>query len=101
VRSKSKSLLFLILVIEVDCFFTEEASGCRKASLSGAKRRAEESAKEAESVEVARGLAHAQEWPMFHACLEDLSAAEEKEEVKGVANLVPPRGIDMDSAAPS
>jgi hypothetical protein len=61
----------------------------------------EESAKEAESDEVAKGSAHAEERPMSPAHLEDQAAAEEKVELEGVANLVPPWSVDTESTAPS
>jgi hypothetical protein len=52
-------------------YFVEEESGYRKASLSGTKRKAEESAEEAESTKAAKGPAHADEQPTAHAHQED------------------------------
>jgi hypothetical protein len=70
--------------------FVEEVSNHRKVSLSGAKRKVEEFAEEADSAEVAKGLIHADERPTTRARLEDHATAGEKTEVKGAASIVPP-----------
>jgi hypothetical protein len=70
--------------------FVEEASDRRKASLSSAKRKAEESTEEAESAEAAQRVARANERPTTHARLEDPEVAGEKTEVEGATSIVPP-----------
>jgi hypothetical protein len=72
----------------------------RKASLSGAKRKAEESAKEADLAEAAKGPASTGERLLIRAHLSDQTATEEEKVGKGAADSVPPQNINTESAAP-
>jgi hypothetical protein len=78
----------------------EEHMACRSMSLSGARRKVEESAKEAILTKAAKERAPSEERPSSCPCLGEQGMMEMKRVEEGAADSEPPQGAHAESAAP-